>query len=269
MTPSAAKTHQAIVYRSCLPGVEAMYLCSARAFPRHAHDHYGLGVMTAGAQKSWSGTGTVESAAGDVIMVNPAEMHDGTPIAGARAWHIVYLEPDLVRRELIDELDGVMEWQPVAHDARLATAVLQWLRALQGAMESEESAEESLLVCLAHVAQKHRLSGRPLPLACAPVTRAKQWIEAEPDAATSLSALAAACDMSRFQLIRGFVRETGTTPHAYRIQLRVRLARRFLAERRSVAEAALLSGFADQSHLTRAFVRQFGVTPARYQAAIG
>jgi AraC-like DNA-binding protein len=28
------------------------------------------------------------------------------------------------------------------------------------------------------------------------------------------------------------------------------------------------AGFADQSHMTRAFRRQFGVTPARYQAAV-
>jgi AraC-like DNA-binding protein len=27
------------------------------------------------------------------------------------------------------------------------------------------------------------------------------------------------------------------------------------------------AGFADQSHMTRAFVRQIGVTPSRYQAA--
>lgn len=30
--------------------------------------------------------------------------------------------------------------------------------------------------------------------------------------------LAALCGMSRFQLIRGFARETGITPHAYLVQ---------------------------------------------------
>ncbi len=33
-------------------------------------------------------------------------------------------------------------------------------------------------------------------------------------------------------------------------------------------EAAAASGFADQSHLTRAFLHQFGVTPGRYRAAL-
>jgi AraC-like DNA-binding protein len=60
----------------------------------------------------------------------------------------------------------------------------------------------------------------------------------------------------------------GTTPHAYVIQRRARLARRHLAAGLPPSDAALLAGFADQSHMTRAFVRHFGITPARYQAAL-
>ena len=97
--------------------------------------------------------------------------------------------------------------------------------------------------------------------------RSIEWIEAEPDITQPLSALAAASDMSRFQLIRGFIRDVGTTPHAYRMQYRVRLARRYLLQGRPIAETAQLMGFADQSHLTRAFLRQFGVAPGRYLAA--
>lgn len=37
---------------------------------------------------------------------------------------------------------------------------------------------------------------------------------------------------------------------------------------RSSAEEAALAGFADQSYMTRALVRQFGITPGRYAAAI-
>ncbi|GLQ87830.1 AraC family transcriptional regulator [Dyella flagellata] len=245
-------------------------MLSEHAFPRHAHDHYGIGVMTAGAQKSWSGAGTVESTMGDVIMVNPGEMHDGSPIGGAREWHILYLDPGLVTRELAVELGaGDVMFRPVAHDRALAAEVMKWLGALDPRRAGCDDAEELLLACLVRVMQRHRMSGPPLPRTSPAIARAVEWIEAEPDAATPLSGLAAACSVSRFQLIRGFMRDLGTTPHAYRIQLRVRLARRYLAQGHCAAEAALLCGFADQSHLTRAFVRQFGITPARYQAAVG
>jgi AraC-like DNA-binding protein len=36
---------------------------------------------------------------------------------------------------------------------------------------------------------------------------------------------------------------------------------------RPISEAAALAGFADQSHLSRWFVRYYGVTPGRYQRA--
>nr|WP_283094320.1 helix-turn-helix transcriptional regulator [Pantoea sp. JGM49] len=83
-----------------------------------------------------------------------------------------------------------------------------------------------------------------------------------------MSELATLCGLSRFQLLRSFAREVGMTPHAYLMQLRVRNARQWLAKGNSVADAAVMSGFADQSHLTRAFSRQMGITPARYQKAI-
>jgi AraC-like DNA-binding protein len=84
----------------------------------------------------------------------------------------------------------------------------------------------------------------------------------------SLAELAALSGVSRFQLLRGFAREVGITPHAYLVQRRVRLARQLLAKGQTPVQAAMQAGFADQSHMTRAFVRQIGVTPSRYQAAI-
>jgi AraC-like DNA-binding protein len=100
------------------------------------------------------------------------------------------------------------------------------------------------------------------------VLKAIRRLDAAPEVPTSLTELAALSGVSRFQLLRGFAREVGTTPHAYLVQRRVRLVRRLLTAGRSPADAAVLAGFADQSHMTRAFVRQFGITPGRYRAAI-
>lgn len=260
------KTHVVTVHRSSVSGVEAVSLRSEHAFPRHAHDHYGIGVMSEGAQKSWSVLGSVEAGQGDVIIVNPGEMHDGSPIQGPRAWHIVYLEPDLLIHELADDervADVVLK--PVARDRALASKVMALFRAIQ--LSEPHEAEENLLACLLHVLQQHQLGGPGSAAKSPPIARAIEWIEAEPEANQSLSVLAAASDMSRFQLIRGFIRDVGITPHAYRTQFRVRLARRYLLQGKSIAETALLTGFADQSHLTRAFLRQFGVPPGRYLAA--
>ncbi|WP_245501198.1 AraC family ligand binding domain-containing protein [Lichenibacterium minor] len=64
-----------------------MTLSTDRSFPRHAHDHLGFGVVAFGGHRSWSGSGTVEAAAGDCIMVNPGEIHDGIAVdGGTRGW---------------------------------------------------------------------------------------------------------------------------------------------------------------------------------------
>jgi AraC family transcriptional regulator len=82
----------------------------------------------------------------------------------------------------------------------------------------------------------------------------------------ALDDIAAAAHLSPYHLARLFKQATGHTPHQYLIQMRVNSARALLtsgAGQRSLAEVAAAVGFADQSHLTRHFKRQFGITPKR------
>jgi len=80
--------------------------------------------------------------------------------------------------------------------------------------------------------------------------------------------LAAVSGLSRFQLVRQFARATGLTPHAYLIQRRIDMARALLARGSTLVDAAAASGFADQSHMTRLFIRAYGITPGAYAAAL-
>jgi hypothetical protein len=75
-----------------------------------------------GAQRSWSGVGQVSASAGDVIMANPGEMHDGVPVDNnARQWRMIYIDPALLARELKEETARPVEIvHPVAQDLLLA-----------------------------------------------------------------------------------------------------------------------------------------------------
>jgi AraC-like DNA-binding protein len=94
-------------------------------------------------------------------------------------------------------------------------------------------------------------------------------IDDDPAAAITLADLARESGLSRFQVLRGFVRATGLTAHAYILQRRIAAARRLIAQGRPLAQAALDSGFADQSHMTRTFVRTYGISPGAYAEAVG
>jgi len=257
-------------HRSGIAGVEAMTLFSDHSFPRHSHDQFAIGIMTNGGQRSWSVLGYVESEAGDVIMANPGEMHDGMPAGReARGWRIMYIDPAIVARGLeSEEIRGELVARPIARDPQLARDVTRLFRHVERPSPDSLAAEETLLSCLMRVQQWHRVGGASAMQPSPSVIRAVQRLDAAPELPTSLAELAAESGVSRFQLLRGFAREVGTTPHAYLVQRRLQLVRRHLVAGRSLADAALLAGFADQSHMTRAFVRHFGITPARYRAAI-
>ncbi len=118
--------HRVTHYRRADDGIEAISLDTDRAFPRHAHDEFGVGVIVSGAHRSWSGCGTVDARAGDTIMVNPGEVHDGLPLGAraARSWRMLYLTPALVAGFAAEEGCGGVELaHPAVRDARLAAAV--------------------------------------------------------------------------------------------------------------------------------------------------
>lgn len=255
-----AALHQATIHRSALEGVEALSLASERAYPRHSHDQFGIGVITFGGHRSWSGLGAVEAGPGDVIMVNPGEIHDGAPMRGdPRGWRMLYFDPNSLDKEVA---------RPVVSDPDLARRFNQLFDAVIDPKADPLAREEALERVIGRLMQRH-VARRAAPLSAPPsVKKALARIEEAPERALSLTELATLAGVSRFQLLRGFQRAVGMTPYAYLLQQRVRLAKRLLAAGLTPAYCAAESGFADQSHLTRAFLRQFGVTPGRYRAAL-
>lgn len=69
--------------------------------------------------------------------------------------------------------------------------------------------------------------------------------------------------------MRGFVRLTGLTPHAYVMQRRLDQARGLIRQGSALADAATEAGFADQSHMHRVFVARHGFTPGAYAGPFG
>lgn len=268
---TTSRMHRMTQHRSALAGVEARTLVSDRQFPRHTHDQFGVGIMLAGAHRSWSHVGQVEAQTGDTIMVNPGEMHDGAPLDGnPRAWRMLYLAPAVVSHAVAEEISASQYHivRPAVHDPLLAARFSAVFGSVVAAAADHLLLEQELLRLLMLILRRHCLQ-RPSTANCSPaVAKVLRRLDADPAAPMRLATLADFNGVSRFQLIRGFAREVGTTPHAWLVQRRVRLARQLLAAGQPIVDAAVNAGFADQSHLTRAFVRQYGVTPARYVAAI-
>jgi AraC-like DNA-binding protein len=262
--------HTVRQYPSALAGIEAVDLTSDRCFPRHSHDHFGIGVITSGGHRSWSSIGWVEAVAGDIIMVNPGEMHDGSSLDGLpRSWRMVFLEPEVVHGVLgLGRQSYNSDLRPSVRDRDQIVRFGCLFSALRDARPERLLVEECLTRTLSY-AFRHHGSQRPSRLSAFPnVARVVRLIDSEPRRSLSLQEMACIAGVSRFHFLRGFARATGATPHAYIVQKRVCLARHLLAAGVEVGQASVEAGFADQSHMTRAFVKQLGMTPARYRRAV-
>lgn len=253
--------------RCAIEGVEAVEADTAHSFGRHTHDQFGIGIITRGAQKSASGRGPVEAGPGDIITVNPGEVHDGQPIGDAgRAWRMLYLDPgliaDLVREIGEGRAEDFVFSRPVMSDR---SAVEGFVRVYAAMTQMRETlAGESGLFQLIASLMERRPASRSVPPT---IAGAKARIDDDPAAEVTLADLAAASGLSRFQVVRAFAQATGMTPHAYLVQRRIGIVRRMIAKGTPLADAAFAGGFADQSHMTRTFVRAYGVTPGAYALA--
>jgi AraC-like DNA-binding protein len=256
--------------RPCvLPHVEVVEACSRHTFPRHTHDNFGIGLIVSGAQRSWSGRGSVEAGRGNLITCNPGEVHDGVPIGGARAWKMLYLPPSIVATIVADIRDGATAdfefTEPVIDQHVLSPAFQAAYGALTDPGAEVGLAHGQLILLLAKLLRYRRSSPS---IDSRGLRRAKTRIDDDPAAAMTLAELASEAGLSQFKFLRGFAKLTGLTPHAYIVQRRLDAARHLIAGGAPLADAAVACGFADQSHFNRTFVRRYGLTPGAYAEAM-
>jgi AraC-like DNA-binding protein len=137
-------------------------------------------------------------------------------------------------------------------------------------------AEESVIAVVADaIGAAYGAGGRspapqePLDAQLDLVERARADIVAHARERTTLSATARRLRVSPFHLCRVFRRLTGLSVHAYRIELRHRLALEPLAaESVSVSRLAADLGFASHSHLTATLRMRLGLTPTRLRRVL-
>ncbi|EJK79445.1 AraC family transcriptional regulator [Agrobacterium rhizogenes] len=268
------KTGQFRMFRSRVAGIRAVKAETGYSFPKHTHDQFGIGVIESGAHASLSGRGLVRAEAGDVICFNPNEVHDGMPIGESRAWTMLHFDPSVIGDLLNDISEGGIGGAefpaPVIRSREMAAYFRALFPLLVGNSESQNALlRDGLLLSLVAA-----VMGEGTPASCdiaipAAIRRARDLIEDDPSAPLTLAELADTCGLSHFQFLRAFTKATGLTPHAYLLQRRIHEARRLIAVGTPLAEAAFASGFADQSHMTRLFVRNFGISPGVYAAAAG
>ncbi len=253
--------------RGPVEGVELLRAWfSGRAFARHRHDTYAIGVTEAGVQE-FNYRGRVESSLpGQVVVLHPDEAHDGRAGAeGGFGYRIIYVEPARIAaavgaiRGRPAPLPFVRE--PVSHSPTLARAV-----AAAFCLPLEPLALDALVLRLSEGLLEGSAglpAGAPRRLDHAALARAREFLDSQ-RAIVRSAELEAVTGLSRYEVARQFRVLYGTSPYRYSLLRRLDFAREQVRGGTPLVEAALMAGFADQAHFTRMFRSAFGITPGRY-----
>lgn len=199
------------------------------------------------------------------VWTEPAGERHGNRVeqAGAR---VVVVQPDPAReedlrpcRDILDSINNFRHERIASLARRLAVELAAPDVASPLAMEATVL---EMLAAAARLEERKRRGGEPP----AYVVRARDLIQDRFSESLRIADVAAAVDVQPMRLASGFRAHYHTSIGSYVRQRRVEwAAERLIGSQDSLATIALKAGYTDQSHFTRAFKRQTGLTPGRYR----
>lgn len=251
---------------AALPGVKLRLSAYREAvFRDHIHPTYSVGLIDDGAA-SFALLGQEHRAiAGQLVVIGPHEPHACSPDPDSvLAYRMFYLDPSWFASA--SGRGAPAFTQPVVDDPDMFES---WsdLYALVISTTPAADKREALRTEVTRLVVEHADTGERFdaPADVAAVEIAREMIAARVADRLTLEELASATGVSRSHLTRAFRQATGLPPHTYQNQLRVQRAKMLLRSGSSIGQAAVESGFADQSRFARVFRKFTGSTPGQYR----
>jgi AraC family transcriptional regulator len=174
----------------------------------------------------------------------------------------------------LDDVELVPQW--LLKDRHIATLMLAMHADLEDGQPAGRLFGEMLGASLAnYLVSRFAVRPRSGPkihggLTVARLRRVIEYIKSNLEADIALDQIADVANLSAHHFSELFKHSTGQSPHQYVLQCRVDRAKTLLRETElPILEIALLSGFADQSHLTKMFHRTERMTPKEFRLTCG
>ncbi|NTZ82044.1 AraC family transcriptional regulator [Burkholderia metallica] len=246
--------------------IEAWF--QGNAYAMHRHDTYAIGRTLTGVQSFNYRRCRRDSLPGNTMVLYPDEAHDGQAGTGEGfGYRMIYVEPALFQAILGGRALPFIEGG-VTNDLRIAAATESLLQHVGHTLEPLEQSEAliELAHALAAVADKPRSRGKGDYLAA---RRARDHLHANFTRVVTLDELEIVTGRDRWSLSHDFRIFYGTSPYRYLTMRRLDAVRSMLRAGASLAGAAADAGFADQSHMTRHFLKTFGHTPGHWLQVVG
>ncbi len=252
-----------------LEGIELLHVSNlTHDYPRHIHEDYCIVIILRGTETHICRGKSYKALAGNIMLLNSDEAHS-TRSAGVEYRVIHISSKELVRfaSEVTNRKpETVYFHNPVIEDSLTFRLLLGLHLKLEGKASPLELESEFLSAISLLFKRQEKFHFKLEPVGKEPryIELVRDYLRSNYAENVSLSELASLTNLSPFHLLRVFSNQTGVPPHEYQTQVRVIQAGRLLRKGYSILNAALETGFFDQSHLCRNFKRITGMTPGFY-----
>jgi len=231
--------------------------------PKHAHQVPSLYLLLTGSLTEQFGSETVERKADELIFTPADEPHANVFLGAGGRCLIIELHPILVSR--------VLECGTLPASLQSFRGQPAWLaKRMYDEFRSADAISPLVVEGLALEIVGEICRQRTTARSVGPqrkVSAAREFLEATFSQSVSLDDIAKAVELHPVYLARKFRQTYRCSVGEYLRRRRVDfVCSQLSASDKPLAEISLESGFCDQAHLTRTFVKLTGLTPGQYRA---
>ena len=238
-------------------------------FPNHFHEYYVIGFVEDGQRVLSCKNNEYSIEKGNVILFNPGDNHACVQRDGGTFDYRGLNISKSIMLDLTEEVTGSRELPGFSKNVVCDDEIACYLRPLHEMVmngATDFGKEESLLFLISALIQNY---GQPFE-SCVPecpkeIEKACSFIRQHFHERIYLDQICRYAGLSKSTLLRAFTKSKGVTPYCYLETIRINEAKALLGKGVQPVEAAMQTGFSDQSHFTNYFKSFIGLAPGVYR----
>ncbi|HBG4843002.1 TPA: AraC family transcriptional regulator [Clostridioides difficile] len=239
-------------------------------FPNHFHEHYVIGFIEKGQRYLSCKNKEYTTSTGDLLLFNPFDSHTCEQIDDkVLDYRCINIKPEIMKKTVF-EITGKNYLpkfnQPVIFRSELVP-LLQELHYIIMEEELDFKKEELFFFLIEQLIEEHTEPNLQSNLENTniEIQAVCDYLENNYAEHIILDELSTIAGMNKYSLLHNFTKLKGITPYRYLENIRVNKAKKLLEKGVEPIDAAIQTGFVDQSHFTNFFKNFIGLTPKQYQ----
>ncbi|HBE9268738.1 TPA: AraC family transcriptional regulator [Clostridioides difficile] len=239
-------------------------------FPNHFHEYYVIGFIEKGQRYLSCKNKEYTTSTGDLLLFNPFDSHTCEQIDDkVLDYRCINIKPEIMKKTVF-EITGKNYLpkfnQPVIFRSELVP-LLQELHYIIMEEELDFKKEELFFFLIEQLIEEHTEPNLQSNLENTniEIQAVCDYLENNYAEHIVLDELSTIAGMNKYSLLRNFTKLKGITPYRYLENIRVNKAKKLLEKGVEPIDAAIQTGFVDQSHFTNFFKNFIGLTPKQYQ----